>query len=297
MMHFQQPNSELYSSDDELLLATDSEAGNRTDAHRRSATLSAVRYRACVALIVTAAGVAVLARSGSSAAPEVAGISETVGLSKEINSSLTQLVRINWVGNMERCIGVKGGVSAANKSSHLVLVDCIEESLLFTVPIPDDPFMHVAHKPELCVDNPGKTVLQLWPCNDSKAEANMKFFLKASAKNSTQGSIQPFKNTSRCMDSPRDEYGAPVQMWDCMNSSHELFMLNITSEVIKNKPGTATRLRRSHSHERSKAHEADISRKTKSSTIPTDADSRDLLEEVSTGFQDMVGRARTLFNR
>lgn len=142
-------------------------------------------------------------------------------------------VTMRWVGNADRCVGIEGGLRAAVRVAHLKLVNCHGgDALVFSVPSPKDPRIHLVEKPGLCVDNPGLTELQLWDCDDTKAKDNMNFFLRSESKDGdrTRGSIRPFKNRSMCMDCPHDELGAPVQMWECVpGSDHELFMLHIAA--------------------------------------------------------------------
>lgn len=145
---------------------------------------------------------------------------------------------IVWAENVNRCVGVQGGLEAASRTMHLELTDCDGDALVFTVPTPVDTLMRVRGKPDLCVDNPGMTELQLWDCGETAADAhrNMEFYLLSAGENSTVGTIRTQKNSSRCMDVPRDELGAPVQMWECMNSTHEAFMLQIVRDGATGKP-------------------------------------------------------------
>jgi hypothetical protein len=261
---------------------------------------SAVRYSTCA--IMAAALVYASAVSGGkvSAAPSL-----------QLASAEHQgsYVKIIWVANMSKCVGLKGGLEAAQKTEHLTLQECTGDALTFTVPTADDPLVRVAGRPELCIDNPGKTALQLWLCDDENAEANMNLFLRAGAKNRTRGTIRPFKNSSRCMDAPRDEIGAPVQMWECMNSTHELFMLNITSlesvaqtEKPVGEPqnkSASKHLRHAYGKHQSKSHAKDTTHnkkevahnKTKAGTTTQKPSKAAPKEEAEGGIMQMIKRS------
>jgi hypothetical protein len=233
---------------------------------------SSVRYSTCA--IMAAALVYVSAVSGGHiGAAHSVQLEGFVGFAKKSAEHQHSYVQMTWVANMSKCVGVKGGLEAAKKTVHLTLQECTGDALTFTVPTADDPLVRVAGRPELCVDNPGKTALQLWLCEDDGAEANMNIFLRADSLNRTRGTVRPLKNSSRCMDAPRDEIGAPVQMWECMNSTHELFMLNITSlETIEQKDqpvgepqnkSAGKHLRHAHGKHQSKSNTKDTTHNNK----------------------------------
>merc|ERR1719188_2489026 len=119
---------------------------------------------------------------------------------------------------MTRCVGVDGGLEAAESGASLVLLGCAEGPPLgFVLPAPGDPLIRVAEKPDLCVDNPSSTSkLRLWGCNETgDAATNMEFFLQASPGNRTTGSVRALHNSSMCVGGAVDRLGAPVEMHEC----------------------------------------------------------------------------------
>jgi len=77
---------------------------------------------------------------------------------------------IVWAENPNRCVGVQGGLKAVGRTVHLALTDCSGDALVFTVPTPVDTMIRVSGRPDLCLDNPGQTELQLWDCDAPAAE-------------------------------------------------------------------------------------------------------------------------------
>jgi hypothetical protein len=140
---------------------------------------------------------------------------------------------------------MSGGARAAVKTSHLELVNCSGDPLVFSVPTADHPHMSVSGgAPGLCLDNPAAdahlgvsasdTELQLWSCNDTRLDAqqNMRFFLTTDRVNSTEGTIRPVKNPSMCMSVSQAKVGAPVEMQACTcKTCRESFMLRVVNSA------------------------------------------------------------------
>merc|ERR1740121_961358 len=142
-------------------------------------------------------------------------------------------VQFYWLRNIARCVGVDGGLEAAKIGAGLVLTSCAEGPLGFAMPAPGDPFIRVAEKPNLCVDNPSNTSkLRLWNCSETDdAATNMQFFLQASSGNRTTGTVRALQNASMCVGGAVDRAGAPVEMHKCVaGAAGDLFMLNLVIE-------------------------------------------------------------------
>jgi len=234
-----------HPADLELLASSDMDMDSDSPqpAPPRSGRLPAFASVLVASLVFATAGFVVGQHTPSGRRPP--GGSEApggrVGL-VEANGSLPPThALIVWAENPNRCVGVQGGLKAVGRTVHLALTDCSGDALVFTVPTPVDTMIRVSGRPDLCLDNPGQTELQLWDCNAPAAEtqANMQFYLLSDGENRTVGTIRPQKNSSKCMDVPRDEIGAPVQMWECMNSTHEAFMLQVMKEGAKGEPAAA----------------------------------------------------------
>lgn len=141
-------------------------------------------------------------------------------------------VEFYWLRNINRCVGVDGGLEAAERGAGLVFVGCAEGPLGFVLTAPTDPLLRVAEKPDLCVDSPSNaSQLRLWSCSETDdAATNMQFFLQASPGNRTTGSVRALHNSSMCMGGAVDRPGAPVEMHECADTTGDLFMLNLVIE-------------------------------------------------------------------
>jgi len=126
---------------------------------------------------------------------------------------------IQWGGNPDMCVLVEG--EPAKVGYSLVVLPCrgkpfdwtahaVEESLVLR------PVLY----PELCMDNPHGSVLQLWPCSEEPdAMENMKFGLHAAGSDATRGTIRPAKNASLCVSVPANQQGVHLGVWPCVQGS------------------------------------------------------------------------------
>jgi hypothetical protein len=186
---------------------------------------SALRYP--LAMTCLLASVVVLCCAGASsvllfkpASPSAAGTKSAL----EANASavgasvVASQGSIHWGGNLDKCVLVEGAVAKAGYS--IIVSPCRDKPFGWIVPTKEKPMLRPALYPELCLDHPSGSKLQLWHCSeDHKVKPNLQFELHAVGNDTTRGTIRPATNSSLCVNVPADKQGTTLEIQPCIQDS------------------------------------------------------------------------------
>lgn len=204
---------------DEAALA----AGARTLAERAAAFVQRSPLVVAAVLVVVGAIVALC-----SAHSTFGGMADSPARPRPEDASaaprLLERGEIQWGGSPGKCVVAED--EPAKAGSSLVVVPCPDRPFGWTAPTnKEKPFLRPVPYPELCMDNPKGSVLQLWPCSEFDAVENMKFELHAAGTDATRGTIRPARDTSLCVSVPADGQPARLEVLPCaLDSPSSIFM-------------------------------------------------------------------------